>query len=109
MLMHCRSPLDISLSYLHLNDGFLEPELPVSVEAHPVYWKNRNRGSSIRKWVTVKEIDIYNFLCSDFSLCILIAIVVNINSFDIVTIYDINVTLEYCFARRGRHVFPTVY
>ena len=55
----------------------------------------------------MKEIDIYNFLCGDFALCILIAIVVNINVFDIVTIYNINVTLEYCFARRGRYVFPT--
>jgi len=57
----------------------------------------------------VKEIDIYNFLSSDFGVSILIAIVVNINVFNIVTIYDINVTLEYCFARLGRYVFPTVY
>ena len=57
----------------------------------------------------MKEIDIYNFLCSDFGLCILIAIVVNINVFDIVTINDINMPLEYCFAKRDRYVFPTVF
>jgi len=97
--MHCRSPFHISLSYFHLNNSFLESELLVSVKAHPVYWQNRNRGSQIGKWVTVTEIDIYNFICSDFGLCILIAIVVNIYVFDIVTIHKINDTLEYYFRR----------
>jgi len=27
--MHCRSPLHLSSSYFHLNNSFLEPELPV--------------------------------------------------------------------------------
>ena len=49
----------------------------------------------------MEGIDVYHLLSGGFCQCISVAKVINFCVF-IVTIYDINVTIEYCCARRAR-------
>ena len=50
----------------------------------------------------MEGIDVYHFLSGAFCLCLSIAKVVSLYVFDVVIFCDINVTIEYCFARRAR-------
>jgi len=91
-------------SYINLNSSSLKLELCISVKACLVQVQNTKGREWLIKPATLEGIDVYHLLSGTFCQCVSIAKVrvVNFYVFDVVSVCDINVTIEYCCDRRAR-------